>query len=58
MNNQTDTFENIAKDAVDTLIVAVAGLKAIGTKEALALSLILSLEGASFCDRAIALGGR
>jgi hypothetical protein len=56
MNNQNDTFEAIAADAVDLLLAIIADLGESEDEGDKMAAVIIGLTAASFCRRAIALG--
>lgn len=55
MNNQTDNFEAIAKNAVDALVAVTLTLRIMGEDELAAAVADSSLR---LIDRAIAIGGK
>jgi hypothetical protein len=50
-----DNFERIAEDLVQALIVATGALTIADADERRAVKMLVSLEGAAICKRAIAL---
>jgi hypothetical protein len=56
MNNQNDTFEAIAADAVDLLTAIIADLAESDDVTDNMAADIIAATAASFCERAIALG--
>lgn len=55
--NKTDSFEAIAKDAVQILATIVDALRQNEDPEAALVGLILGAKAEDLCHRAIALGG-
>jgi hypothetical protein len=58
MNKQNDTFEAIAADAVELLTVITADLVESDEPGDQMAAVLIAAATASFCERAIALGGR
>lgn len=56
MNNTTDTFEAIAKDAVVLLTAIVADLAGSEDDSDLCISVLIGKLAEELCNRAIALG--
>lgn len=57
MNNTTDTFEDIASDAVELLITIAQDLSNSEEPGDRMAADLIAATAASFCRRAIALGG-
>ena len=57
MNNQIDSFENIAKDAVELLTAIVLDLRESDDPSDQLVAEIVGITTESFCIRAIKLGG-
>jgi hypothetical protein len=58
MNNQNDTFEAIAADAVDLLTAIVADLSNSDDEGDQAAAALIAITTAHFCTRAIDLGAK